>query len=76
MGQEMDSVLPILLILIFTLDQDTFLPKSQHDEDHEENDEKHRDHEENNDEHGGHEETDQDCDCCPHNPHLQSMTHI
>ena len=78
MGQEMNSVLPVLLILIFTLDQDTFLPESQYDEDHEENDEEHRDHEENDDEHGDHEETDEDCDCCPHqvshNPHLQPIS--
>ena len=65
----MGTVLPVLLFLIFTLDQNTFLPKSQHEEndeehrDHEENDEENRDHEENNDEH---EETYQDEDCCPH----------
>ena len=62
MGQEMDSVLPFLLILIFTLDQNTFPPKSQHEENDEEND----DHEENDDEHGNQEETYQDEDCCTH----------
>ena len=38
MGQEINSVLPVLLLLIFTLDQDIFLPESQDDEDHEEHD--------------------------------------
>ena len=84
MGQEMDSVLPVLLILIFTLDQNTFLPKSQHEEndeenrDHEENNDDHEenndDHEENDDEHGNQEETYQDEDCCPHLQPISSQT--
>ena len=53
MGQDMNSVLPFLFILIFTLNQNTFPPKKQNDEenyDHEENDEENDKHEENDEE--------------------------
>ena len=57
----MKSVLLVLLLLIFILDQDISLPKNQDDEiyeDCEENDEDYEDHEESD-------EDCEDCDCCP-----------